>query len=156
MQIKDRHNGNILIDRQGHIIHIDFGFMLSNSPGSNMNFEQAPFKLTSEAVDFLGGRESPQWAYYRRLVVEGFLAVRQQWQRVVQLVEMTLEAHRDLPCFDNPHDDIVKEMVSRFALDTNDEDIADHVIGLIDESLDHWTTWQYDSFQYMSNGILYS
>jgi len=35
-----------MIDPYGHIVHIDFGFFLSNAPGRGLKFEKAPFKLT--------------------------------------------------------------------------------------------------------------
>ena len=49
-QLKDRHTGNLLLDDDGHIIHIDFSFMLSHSPGG-ISFEAAPFKLTRELLE---------------------------------------------------------------------------------------------------------
>lgn len=71
LQLKDRHNGNVLIDNEGHIIHIDFGFMLSNSPGS-VGFEAAPFKLTHEYVEVLGGVGSPDYEDFKRLCKQAF------------------------------------------------------------------------------------
>jgi phosphatidylinositol 4-kinase len=71
LQLKDRHNGNVLIDNEGHIVHIDFGFMLSNSPGS-VGFEAAPFKLTQEYVDVLGGIGSQHFEDYKTLCKQAF------------------------------------------------------------------------------------
>jgi len=56
LSLKDRHNGNILIDIEGNIIHIDFGFILGLAPG-NVNFESSPFKLTEEYMDIMSNEQ---------------------------------------------------------------------------------------------------
>jgi len=42
-----------LLDADGHVIHIDFGFILSISPGKNLGFETSAFKLTHEFVEVI-------------------------------------------------------------------------------------------------------
>ena len=114
LQLKDRHNGNVLIDSEGHIIHIDFGFMLSNSPGS-VGFEAAPFKLTHEYVDVLGGLGSPDYEDYKKLckqafqgifppclnhrkVTDLFAALRRSADNIIDLVAM-MGRDSKMPCF---------------------------------------------------------
>jgi phosphatidylinositol 4-kinase len=87
-QVKDRHNGNILIDRAGHLVHIDFGFILGASPAYNMNFESAPFKLTAEYVALLGGVSSPYFALFEDLFVEGYLALQRHIDSIGVLAEV--------------------------------------------------------------------
>ena len=147
LQIKDRHNGNILLHRSGSIIHIDFGFLLSNSPGGNINFESAPFKLTGEHVALMGGVRSVHFARFRELVVKGFLAARRHSDTIVDLVQLTLEgAGRDLPCF-VAGADAVDALRARFQTSLSRWQCARFIDDMINTSIDHWTTTCYDRYQ---------
>ncbi|KAJ2786709.1 Phosphatidylinositol 4-kinase pik1alpha (PI4-kinase)(PtdIns-4-kinase) [Coemansia interrupta] len=151
LQIRDRHNGNILLDTAGHIIHIDFGFMLSNSPGS-VGFEQAPFKFPMEYVDILGGRESAKFAEFRELLVKAFLGLRKHADNVCLLVEMMLK-DSPLPCLSYGAA-TVTALRDRFHLGLSEQQAEELVDAMLVSSCDNITMRMYDAFQYYSNGIL--
>eukprot|EP00354_Favella_ehrenbergii_P008867 CAMPEP_0170459748 /NCGR_PEP_ID=MMETSP0123-20130129/6331_1 /TAXON_ID=182087 /ORGANISM="Favella ehrenbergii, Strain Fehren 1" /LENGTH=213 /DNA_ID=CAMNT_0010724433 /DNA_START=465 /DNA_END=1107 /DNA_ORIENTATION=+ len=100
LQIKDRHNENILIDIEGHVLHIDFGFLLSNAPGKGLKFETAPFKLTQEMLDVMGGENSKSFRDFRNRMARGFQALQANAEKIIILVEMMLMGQSDLPCFE--------------------------------------------------------
>eukprot|EP00607_Mallomonas_marina_P006435 CAMPEP_0182426888 /NCGR_PEP_ID=MMETSP1167-20130531/13404_1 /TAXON_ID=2988 /ORGANISM="Mallomonas Sp, Strain CCMP3275" /LENGTH=878 /DNA_ID=CAMNT_0024608629 /DNA_START=749 /DNA_END=3385 /DNA_ORIENTATION=+ len=153
LQLKDRHNGNILLDTSGHIIHIDFGFMLASSPGGNMGFEKAPFKLTAEFVELLEGAHSPLFHRFRELCVKTFMELRKNNHRIVLLLEMLSKGNEHLPCFGGNPQRVMDELKSRFRSELHDRAAMEHVHGLVDLALDNWTTTCYDSYQRCCVGI---
>jgi phosphatidylinositol kinase/protein kinase (PI-3 family) len=50
----------MLIDNQGHLIHIDFSFSLELTPFVD-TFAKPPFRLTGEFIELLGGFESEEY-----------------------------------------------------------------------------------------------
>lgn len=96
------------------IIHIDFGFMLSNSPGS-LGFESAPFKLTQEYVDVLGGQTSERFEEFRTLCKQAFQALRKSADNLVDLVGMMGKESR-MPCFASGVTYSMTQMKGRFQL----------------------------------------
>ncbi|KAK6259111.1 hypothetical protein SCA6_013585 [Theobroma cacao] len=138
LQVKDRHNGNLLLDEDGHIIHIDFGFMLSNSPGGVMDSDAEG--VPSEFFD-----------YFKVLCIQGFLTCRKHAERIILLVEMLQDS--GFPCFKGgPR--TIQNLRKRFHLSLTEEQCVSLVLSLISSSLDAWRTRQYDYYQRVLNGIL--
>ncbi|XP_056142078.1 phosphatidylinositol 4-kinase beta [Lampris incognitus] len=150
LQVKDRHNGNILLDAEGHIIHIDFGFILSSSP-RNLGFETSAFKLTAEFVDVMGGPDGDMFNYYRMLMLQGLIAARKHMDKVIQIVEI-MQQGSQLPCFHGSS--TIRGLKERFHMALTEEQLQVLVEQLVDGSMRSITTKLYDGFQYLTNGIM--
>lgn len=151
--VKDRHNGNMLLDTDGHIIHIDFGFLLSIAPGGAFSLETAPFKLTEEMVEVLDGLESPLFGEFVKAFTTGFLALRANAENIVETVQV-LSINSPFPCFAGKDSNgIIEKLRGRFRADLGFKEFVQHCLDLIITSYGHYGTRQYDSFQYFSNGI---
>ncbi|XP_014262636.1 phosphatidylinositol 4-kinase beta isoform X2 [Cimex lectularius] len=151
VQVKDRHNGNILLSGEGHLIHIDFGFILSTSP-RNLGFETSPFKLTSEFVDVMGGPGSDMFEYFKILMLQGLVAARKHMDKILSLVEI-MRLGSQLPCFKSGAA-TVQGLKNRFHLNMTEEQLQLLVDNMVESSIHSLSTKLYDGFQYITNGIL--
>lgn len=150
LQFKDRHNGNIMIDDAGHIIHIDFGFCFDIAPGG-IKFERAPFKLTGEMIAVMGGSQDSQaYRWFEELTVKAFLAARQHAEHLIHVVQVMLDS--GLPCF---KPETVAHFRDRFVLERGEREAAEFMRGLVLKSAGSYSTGGYDRFQLLTNGIPY-
>ena len=157
LQIKDRHNGNILIDSKGHLIHIDFGFMLSNAPGKGIKFEKAPFKITDEMLELIGGINSDNFKEYRKRLFKGYFAIYDNFQKIQKLAEfMFIGQGKYFPCFIEQEYTLtsLKERL-RPKDNMSNKQKMQYIDDLLSKSIDNWTTTYYDKFQYYIQGIFY-
>lgn len=135
LQFKDRHNGNIMIDDAGHILHIDFGFCFDIAPGG-VKFERAPFKLTTEMVAVMGGSTDHQaYKWFEELCIKAFLASRQYTEKLSQLVLLMMDS--GLPCF---KPETIQHFKERFVLDKTEAGAADFMRDLIRKSHSSYST----------------
>ncbi|CAE7024726.1 PI4KA [Symbiodinium sp. KB8] len=147
--IKDRHNGNILVNGDGHLIHIDFGFLLGISPGGNLGWETAAFKWTQEMMDILGGEGSEPYQYFMQLTARAMLLAHQLAEPLSTLIGGMADSGLD--CF--KFDYTLQFLRQRQRWSDTPLEVVDFMLDRIRDAANNPSTWSYDGIQKAQNNI---
>ncbi|KAI5191983.1 phosphatidylinositol 4-kinase B [Nematocida minor] len=144
LQIKDRHNGNILIGSKGELFHIDFGFVLGTHPGF-YSVESAPFKFSVEYAE-IAGKE--RMSRFKEEFLKGFLSLRKNMDHIIILVESVSKSGGILTISQAS----VHSLRERFEPGLTVEEFSEHVSEIVDRGMKNVFTDIYDSLQYYTQG----
>jgi Phosphatidylinositol 3- and 4-kinase len=89
--IGDRHLDNLLITEQGHLFHIDFGFILGRDPKPY----PPPMKLCKEMVEAMGGSQSAHYERFKIYACEAYNILRKSSNLILNLFALMIDA--DIP-----------------------------------------------------------
>jgi phosphatidylinositol 4-kinase len=157
LQIKDRHNANILLDRYGSVIHIDFGFVLGDSPkmGKVPIFsERAPFKLSPEFWDVLGGWHSSNGGLGTRfcqMFEKAFACASAHVEEIASLVEASMMTLTNNPRHANILAQGVRNRLKMRGAPGSIEQ-SQFILNLVATAQTSWQTSTYDWLQKSMNG----
>lgn len=127
--VGDRHFDNLLLTKDGHMFHIDFGYILGRDPKPY----PPPMKLTKEMVEGMGGANSEEMKKFRSHCYSSFLIVRKHANLILNLFALMVDSSVHDIALDP--DKTVMKIQEKFRLDLNDEMAVKHMQELIDESV---------------------
>ncbi|KAJ5071966.1 phosphatidylinositol 3-kinase catalytic subunit type 3 [Anaeramoeba ignava] len=126
--IGDRHLDNILLTPDGHLFHIDFGFILGRDPKPF----PPPFKLSKEMVVAMGDRDSEEFLSFKKYCCEAFNILRKSANLIINLFSLMLDAN--IPDISRDKENCLMKIQQKYQLDLSNEDAVKYFQELIHES----------------------
>jgi len=129
--IGDRHLDNILLKPDGHMFHVDFGFIFGRDPKPF----PPPFRLIKAMVDAMGGEDSEHYAKFKSYCCQAYNWLRKSASLILNLLGLMAEAGiPDLSIHTNPQT-VLARVEEKFRLDLTDEQAEVFFVSQINESV---------------------
>jgi phosphatidylinositol 3-kinase len=86
--VGDRHFDNLLITEQGHLFHVDFGYILGRDPKPYPPL----LKLAKEMVDAMGGISSTHYQQFKECCFAAFIILRKHSNLILTLFSLMIDS----------------------------------------------------------------
>jgi phosphatidylinositol 3-kinase len=133
LAVGDRHLENLLIDRMGHLFHVDFGFIFGKNPAGK-NIMAPPIRICKEMVMGMGGKTHPKYELFEKKCVESFLYLRNYQRLILNLFHLMIHAGiKDLNFAE--HERILISLYEKFMPNKTNIEAEKEFINIIKESV---------------------
>ncbi|KAI8326377.1 phosphatidylinositol 3-kinase [Martensiomyces pterosporus] len=127
--VGDRHLDNLLLTPDGHLFHVDFGYILGRDPKPF----PPPMKLCKEMVEAMGGMESLMYQRFKSHCFVAFSILRKSANLILNL--FSLMVHSNIPDIAVAPDQVVAMVQDKFRLDLSEEEAMRFFQTLISDSV---------------------
>ncbi|CAG8459059.1 12986_t:CDS:10 [Ambispora leptoticha] len=127
--VGDRHLDNLLLSPEGHVFHVDFGFILGRDPKPF----PPPMKLCKEMVEAMGGANSSHYQRFKSFCYVAFNILRKNANLILNL--FALMVHANIPDIKIEPDKAVWKVQEKFRLDLTEEEAIKFFQNLINDSV---------------------
>ena len=126
--IGDRHLENLMIDNNGRLFHIDFGYILGKDPKPM----PPPIKLCKEMVECMGGKGSKRYEEFQQKCVNAYWVLRDNARVIVNMFYLMIDS--GIPELNNI--DNLKKLHEKFVPQKNKQEASNYILDNLKESVD--------------------
>jgi len=84
--VGDRHLGNLMINKKGHLFNIDFGYIFGKDPSTR--FTMSGIRLTDDMIKVIGNRDSENYKLFEKFCVNLFRICRREVVIIWRMLSM--------------------------------------------------------------------
>ena len=140
--VGDRNLNNIIVDKRGTIINIDFSYVLGHDP----KYEPCEMRITKGMLDMLGGKNSLEYQQFRILSTSMYKQVRAYNFFWYTFLKYIVDAKPNIDHYHGSLKELRQHVEHRFMLNSDNEEVDIFIAETVDKNSDQtWTSMLSDA-----------
>ena len=130
--VGDRNLNNIMVDKQGRIINIDYSYVLGHDP----KYESCEMRITKGMLDMIGGKNSIEYQQFKILCTSMYKEIRKYSFFWYTFMKYLIDAKPNIDTYYGSIKELRKHVEARFMLNSPNDDVDVFIAETVEKNSD--------------------